>query len=174
MWLKEIGDPSLPNAKNMQPKIEASMKPYFKFVTKQNTSMRFWRVGALRTKPFAKSQYKKWGNKLHADYGEAVMKRQANEHPMSMIMALDKFEFLYQNPLEKYDDDNNDDNEDDDDNNDNDSDKGGMTTKGQNKYTTMTVQKGQVVAFTNDFPHAGRLNRKKQSSLSSICLHCKQ
>ncbi len=58
-----------------------------------------------------------------------------------MIMALNKFKFLCQNPLETYDDDNNDDNEDDVNNDDNDSEKGGMTTKGQNKYTTMTVQK---------------------------------
>ena len=88
--------------------------------------MRFWKVGALKTKPFVKSQYKKWGFKLHTDYEEDVMKCQANERPMSMIMALDKFEFLYQNSLDKYDDDNDNDNdnedEDDDNNKDNDSD----------------------------------------------------
>ena len=123
MWLKEIGHPSLPNTKNMQHKVESMMKPYLDFVTKQNTSMRFWKVGALRTKPFANSQYKKWGCKLHTDYGEDVMKRQANERPMSMIMELDKFKFLYQNPLDKYDDVNDNDNEEDDDNNDNVSDK---------------------------------------------------
>jgi hypothetical protein len=59
MWLKEIGCPTLPKSKNMQCKVEAMMRPYLDFVTKQNTSMRFWKVGALRTKPFAKSQYKK-------------------------------------------------------------------------------------------------------------------
>ena len=73
-------------------------------------------------------------------------------------MVLDKIKFLYQNPSEKYDDYNNNDNEDDDNNDDNDSDKRGMTTKGQNKYTTMTVQKGQAIAFTNDSPMpAGRI-----------------
>ena len=43
---------------------------------------------------------------------------------MSMIMALDKFELFYQNPLDKYDDDgdNDNDNEDDDDDNDDDGD----------------------------------------------------
>ena len=60
------------------------------------------------------------------------MKCQANEHPMSMIMALDKFEFLYQNSLDKYDDDNDNDNdnedEDDDNNKDNDSDNCDGTT----------------------------------------------
>ena len=44
---------------------------------------------------------------------ENVMKRQTNECPMSMIMALDKFEFLYQNPLNKYADDDDKDDEDD-------------------------------------------------------------
>ncbi len=117
----------------MQCKVEAMMRPYLDFVTKQNTSMRFWKVGALRTKPFAKSQYKKQGFKLHTDYGEDIMKCQANERPMSMIMALDKFEFLYQNPLDKYDDDNDNDNEDDDDNDDNDSDNctGGNAERGK-------------------------------------------
>ena len=34
MWLKEIGDLSLPNANNMQHKVEAMMKPYLDFVIK--------------------------------------------------------------------------------------------------------------------------------------------
>ncbi len=68
MWLNEIGNPSLPNATNMQRKVEAMMKPYLDIVTKQNTSIRFWKVGALRTNTFAKSQYEKWGFKLHTDY----------------------------------------------------------------------------------------------------------
>ena len=59
MWLEEIGDPYLPNAKNMQHKVKVLMKLYLDFVTKQNTSMQFWKVGAFRTKPFSKSQYEK-------------------------------------------------------------------------------------------------------------------
>ena len=51
---------------------------------------------------------------------------------MSMIMALDKFKFLNQNPLHKYDDDDDTDNKEDDDNNVNESDKcnGGKAERG--------------------------------------------
>jgi hypothetical protein len=103
----------------MQNKVEAMMRPYLEYIAKQNTSVRFWKVGALRRELSATCQYKRWNNQLHTDYGEEVMKRSENERPMSMIMTLDKFDFLYQNPLDKDDDDNdNDNNGDDDDDND--------------------------------------------------------
>ncbi len=106
----------------MQNKVEAMMRPYLEYVTKQNTSMRFWKVGALRTKKVLKSQYKRWNNQLHTDYGGEIMKREVNFHPMSMIIALDKFEFLHRNPLDKDDDDNDYDYVDDNDNYDDDVD----------------------------------------------------
>jgi hypothetical protein len=104
----------------MQNKVEAIMRPYLEHATKQNTSMRFWKIGAFMTQPFPKSQYERWNNQLHTACGEEVMKRQANDHPMSMIMASEKFEFSYQNPLDMNDDGND---KDDDDGNEDDDDK---------------------------------------------------
>jgi hypothetical protein len=63
------------------------MRLYLDYVSEQNTSMQFWEVGALKTKAFEKSQYKKWNNHFHTDYGEEVMKRSANDHPVTITEA---------------------------------------------------------------------------------------
>jgi hypothetical protein len=132
MWLKDIGNPfANKQVVALKEKVELMMRPYSEYVSKQNTSMQFWKVGALKTKAFEKSQYKKWNNQLHTDCREDVMKYPAYDRPMSMIMALDKFKFLYQNPLDK-DADDDDYKDDDDDNNlnNNDNDNGGENDSG--------------------------------------------
>ena len=74
--------------------IEAMMHPYLDFIKNQYPCLRYWRVGALQTKPNTQSQYKKWGNQLHSDYSETALRREPGEHPMSMIMTLDEtFDF---------------------------------------------------------------------------------
>jgi hypothetical protein len=94
----------------------------------------------------------------------------ANDHPMSMIMEFDKFEFLYQNPLDK-DDDGNDFKDDDDDNNLKDRkliEGGGegiarRDREKKKEYETMTAQRGQAIAVTNNLPHgSGENNTKKE------------
>jgi hypothetical protein len=113
--------PVITTSKDAEKKVEEMMRLYLDYVSKQNISMQFWKVGAPKTKPFKKSQYEKWNNQLHTDFGEDLMKHPANDHPMSMIMALDEFKFAYQNPLDKDDDGNDDDNDDNNlNNNDND------------------------------------------------------
>jgi hypothetical protein len=121
--------------------IEEMMKPYLDMVKYQNPHLRFCRVGALRTQPKTESQYKKSGNQLHADYPETVKMRDSGECPMSIIMALDE-------PFKFY-----------------------MRTK-----TTMTpmtmllrmisvrlmVNKGHVIAFTDELFHAGGDNSTKR------------
>ncbi len=134
MWLKAIGNPSTEAENIMRCKVENMMKPFLDYVTKQNPYLTHWKVGALRTAPQAKSQYEKCNNQLHADYTEGVMNRPWYQRPMSMIMALDKFEFLYE-----FDDPNND----DDDN---------------EGIKQMTVNKGEAIAFTNECFHAGGQN----------------
>ena len=53
-------------------------------------------MGALQTKPRMPSQYEKMQNQLHSDYSETALQREPGERPMSMIMALDDFNFLYE------------------------------------------------------------------------------
>ncbi len=92
---------------------------------------------------------------------------------MSMIMALNNFEFLYHNPLDK-DDDGDDYKDDYDDNNL----KGRNLIEGEKampegieektkEYETKRVQRKQAIAFTNDLPHGGR---EKKSEKEVYCL----
>ena len=68
-------------------------------------------------------------SQLHSDYSEEVLSRPECEQPMSMIMALDDFKFMY-----KLDDNN-------------------------KKINTMTVQGMQAIAFTNELFHASGENK---------------
>jgi hypothetical protein len=83
---------------DVRQQIEAMMHLYLDFIKNQYPCLRYWRVGALQTKPNTQSQYKKSGNQLHSDYSETALRREPGERPMSMIMALDEsFNFLYEN-----------------------------------------------------------------------------
>ena len=135
-WLKGINEIGKWNSGGVKQQIEAMMRPYLDFVKNQYPCMRYWRVGALETKPLTPSQYEKMKNQLHSDYSETALKREAGERPMSMIMALDDFNFLY----EDKDDDDDDDNVDEDD------------------LCCITVRSGHAIAFTNELFHAGGEN----------------
>jgi hypothetical protein len=79
--------------------------------------------------PGSHSQYEKMDSQLHSDYSEEVLSRPKCKQPMSMIMVLDDFEFMY-----KLDDDD-------------------------EKINTMTVHGMQAIAFTNELFHAGGENK---------------
>jgi hypothetical protein len=105
------------------------MQPFLNDIRKENPILKYWKVGALRTAPGSRSQYEKMDSQLHSDYSEEVLSRPKCKQPMSMIMALDSFEFIY-----KLDDDN-------------------------KKINTMTVHGMQAIAFTNELFHAGGENK---------------
>jgi hypothetical protein len=129
-WLKEIAAPRTEQGESVRLQIEKMMKPYLDMIKFQNLHLRYCMVGALWTQPKTQSQYKKSGDQLHADYPETVRKRDPGERPMSIIMALDEpFKFLYEDKDNDYDDDNVDEND--------------------------TVNKGHVIAFTDELFHAG-------------------
>ena len=71
-WLKEIVEPKNDLGVSVKRRIEEMMKPYLDMVRYQNPYLMYFRVGALRTQPKAKSQYKNSGSQLHADYPETV------------------------------------------------------------------------------------------------------
>ncbi len=51
--------------------------------------------GALRTAPQAESQHSRCKNQIHSDYDKSVLTQQVQEQPMTMIMAMDEFDFGY-------------------------------------------------------------------------------
>ena len=136
-WLKKINEIGHIAGGGVKQQIEAMMYPFLEFIKNQYPCLRYWRVGALQTKPNTESQYKKCGNQLHSDYSEIALQREPGERPMSMIMALDEsFEFLY----EDKDEDDDEDNIDDDD------------------ISALRVNGGHAIAFTNELFHAGGEN----------------
>jgi hypothetical protein len=140
-WLRGINEVGKWNGEAVKQRIENMMRPYLEFIKNQYPCLRYWRVGALQTKPNTPSQYEKLQNQLHSDYSETALQREPGERPMSMIMALDAFNFLY----EDKDDDDGDDNVDDDD------------------ICSITVRSGHAIAFTNELFHAGGENMTKKT-----------
>jgi hypothetical protein len=136
-WLKGINEIGNITGGGVRQQIEAMMHPYLDFIKSQYPCLRYWRVGALQTKPNTQSQYKKWGNQLHSDYSVTALGREPGERPMSMIMALDEsFDFLYEDK----------DGDDDDDNID------------EVDICALRVNGGHAIAFTNELFHAGGEN----------------
>jgi hypothetical protein len=130
-YLKAIGNTHLyPKAEGLQLRVEAFIKPFLEYLAKQYPLLRFWKVGALRMALNAKSQYEKCGNVLHSDYREKVLKQPVEEQPLSMIVALDDFEFFCK-----------------------------LESTETEEYQTTTVKRKQGIAFTNGLFHAGGPNK---------------
>jgi hypothetical protein len=141
-WLKEIAAPQTEQGESVRLQIEEMMKPYLNMIIFQNPHLRYCRVGTLQTQPNTPSQCKKSGDQLHADCPETVKVQDSGEHPMSIIMALDEpFKFLYE-------DKDNDDNDEDVDEND---------------ICELIVNKGHVIAFTDESFHAGGDNSTEKT-----------
>jgi hypothetical protein len=105
-WLKGIGNPQTPEAAAFQRRVQSIIKPFLNNIRKQNPSLQYWKVGALRTAPRSPSQYEKMDWQLHSDYSEEVLLQPECERPMSLIMALDDFEFVYELDNKENEDDN--------------------------------------------------------------------
>jgi hypothetical protein len=131
-WLKRIGEASTPAKLDLKRQIEDVMTPYFRYIKTIYPAMTAWKVGALRTKAGASSQYEKQDSTLHIDYSETVLDYPPRERPMSIIMALDSFTFLVKPPLPSNED----------------------------EYVETMVERGQAIVFTNEQLHAGGPNHE--------------
>jgi hypothetical protein len=104
--------------------------PYIKFVQREYPALRICKLSVLRSFPHAKSQYEQCFQKLHSDYDNTVNSRQPHERPVSLMVALDEFDFMHLN---------------------NRGDK-------RSEIITRTIKSGQAIAFTNYCLHAGGAN----------------
>ncbi len=110
------------------------MAPYLRFVRNQYPALQHYKLAALKSMPGAASQYSRCNLRLHSDYAESVNLRTPNERPVSLMVALDPFEFIYLN----------------------------SRTDRRSDIITQTVHKGQAIAFTNYCLHAGGENNTPQ------------
>ena len=66
-----------------------------KYITSRYPSMKYFRLGAIKTGPMAPSQYDGHRHRLHSDYSDEVSFRSPEDRPLSFMIALDRFELMY-------------------------------------------------------------------------------
>jgi hypothetical protein len=114
--------------------VEKCMKPYIQFVQKQYPALQHIKLAALKSMPGAPSQYSTCNYRLHSDYAASVNSRPPHERPVSLMVALDPFEFIYLK----------------------------NRTDRRRDLITQTIHKGQAISFTNYCLHAGGENKTSQ------------
>ena len=106
--------------------------PYFRYIKTMYPAITAWKVGALRTKAGAPSQYEKQKSKLHRDYSKMVLDHPPRKRLLSIIMALDSLSFLVKPPV----------------------------PSNKDEYVETMVERGKAIIFTNEQLHAGGPNRE--------------
>ena len=75
--------------------VEQAMKPLINHVQAFYPSLVCVRLGALKSLPQCPSQYSGHGNHLHSDYSSNFPLLLPEQRPVSVILALDPFDFIY-------------------------------------------------------------------------------
>jgi hypothetical protein len=122
--------PNLSDYPRNHAKVEKDMTLYVKYIQKMYPTLIHIKYRAVRTKPNEQSQYSRHKNELHSDYTVDVTTRPTRQQPISMIVALDGFNFIYL-PTK-------------------------MSSRKELIYTA--VSPGQMIFFTNDCLHSGGKN----------------
>ena len=113
------------------------MKDYIARVQDKYPALVHVRYGALKSASKAKSQYAGNMGTLHSDYLDEVQHRPPNERPVSVIVALDPFKFIYL-----------------------------PTREGKKSdLVELTIDSGKMIAFTSDCLHAGGENNLEKNVL---------
>ena len=93
-------------------------------------ALKYFKVGALKSLPGAMSQYVGHGQRLHLDYPQSVEELEPRFRPVSIIVGLNSFNFIWLNDR----------------------------TSRESKIRKMTVYPGEMIMFTNHCLHAGGEN----------------
>ena len=122
--------PNLADFPDLYNLVEQCMSQYISWVQIQQPSLKYYKLAILKSDVGAGSQYDGCGKKLHSDFYDTVNKRPPQERPVSLLVALDEFEFMYL-----------------------------LSRKhSRGMIKTITVPPGQALAFTNYCLHAGGKN----------------
>lgn len=87
--------PNLKSFKEIHDLVERCMGSYILWVQQQYPALKYYKLAILKSYPGAQSQYDGCNKRLHSDYPENVNKRPPNERPVSLLVALDEFDFMY-------------------------------------------------------------------------------
>jgi hypothetical protein len=75
--------------------VKKCIDPYIKYVQKLYPCLTEIKLAVLRSKPGAKSQYEGCLNRLHSDFCKNVNKQSPQMRPLSLMVAVDEFAFMY-------------------------------------------------------------------------------
>ena len=127
-WIPDIND----NVKRLALKgtIKKALEGYITIVQGRYPALKYFKVGALKSLPGAESQYVGHGGKLHSDYPQIVEELEPMFRPVSIIVGLNSFKFMWLNDR----------------------------TSRESEIRKMTVYPGEMIMFTNHCLHAGGEN----------------
>ena len=117
--------------------IEKALSGYIKIVQERYPNLKYVKVGALKSLPRAESQYEGHGKKLHTDYPQSVEEFEPRYRPVSIIVALNSFNFMYLNDR----------------------------TSKESEIRETTVYPGEMVMFTNHCLHSGGKNNTDEEQI---------
>ena len=132
-WIPDLNDISKRDA--LKKVIDKALEGYIKFVQKKYPSLTHYKVGAIKSLPGAPSQYDGHGEKLHSDYPQSVEELEPKLRPVSIIVGLNPFTFMYL-PHKK---------------------------SKETDIEEMTVNPGEMIMFTNNCLHAGGPNNTNET-----------
>ncbi len=75
--------------------VKKCIAPYLDFVQTKYPSLQHFKLAALKTEPNAECQYERCNWRLHWDYDDRVNLRPPHDRPVSLMVAIDPFEFIY-------------------------------------------------------------------------------
>ena len=123
-----------PNIKEL---VERVMAPLVATVRARYPTLQHVKYGALKSSPHCPSQYQGHRNRLHSDYPKFHFDIPPEERPVSIILALDAFDFIYLPHL----------------------------TLTRKDLVTLQVPAGHGIIFTNACLHSGGANDTNQTKL---------
>jgi hypothetical protein len=110
--------------------IEKALEGYITIVQERYPALKYFKVGALKSLPGAELQFVGHGGKLHSDYPQSVEELESRLRPVSIIVGLNSFKFMWLNDR----------------------------TSRESEIRKLTVYPGEMIMFTNHCLHAGGEN----------------
>jgi len=128
-WIPDMYDN---NAKRVALKVivTKALKGYITIVQARYPTLKYFKVGALKSLPGAGSQYLGHGGKLHSDYPQSVEELEPMFRPVSIIVGLNSFKFMWLHDR----------------------------TSRESEIRQTTVYLGEMIMFTNHCLHVGGEN----------------